>query len=56
MILNWMFWFFKPLLSPNTFAKMEVVGSSHRSIKKALLPLIDADNLPKRYGGNAEAF
>jgi hypothetical protein len=55
-ILNWMFWFFKPLLSPNTFAKMEVVGSSHHGIKKALLHLIDANNLPKRYGGHAEAF
>jgi phosphatidylinositol transfer protein SFH5 len=51
-----MFWLFKPLLSPKTFAKMEVVGTSKHVIKQALLPFIDADNLPKRYGGNAEAF
>lgn len=55
-ILNWMFWMFKPLLSPKTFAKMEVVGTGQHAIKKALSPIIDSDNLPKRYGGDAEAF
>lgn len=51
-----MFWIFKPLLSANTLAKMSVVGSGHYAIKKALLPFIDADQLPKRYGGEADAF
>lgn len=55
-ILNWMFWMFKPLLSPKTFAKMEVVGTGQHAIKKTLSPIIDSDNLPKRYGGDAEAF
>ena len=47
---------FKPLLSAKTLAKMEVVGTGQHATKKALLPCIDADNLPKRYGGHAEAF
>jgi len=55
-ILNWMFWLFRPLLSAKTMAKMEVVGTGQHATKKALLPFIDADNLPKRYGGHAEAF
>ncbi|KAF8906200.1 CRAL TRIO domain-containing protein [Gymnopilus junonius] len=55
-LLNWMFWIFKPILSANTLAKMSVVGSGHHAIKKALLPCIDATQLPKRYGGEADAF
>ncbi|PPR07228.1 hypothetical protein CVT26_012296 [Gymnopilus dilepis] len=55
-ILNWVFWIFKPLLSANTLAKMSVAGTGHHAIKKALLPFINADQLPKRYGGEAEAF
>jgi hypothetical protein len=47
---------FKPLLAPKTFAKMEVVGTSQHAIKKAFLHFIDVDNIPERYGGNAEAF
>ncbi|KAJ6619967.1 CRAL-TRIO domain-containing protein [Mycena sp. CBHHK59/15] len=53
--MSWLFWFFKTLLPGATFAKMSVVGSSPRSIGKALLPFIAADQLPKRYGGQAEA-
>ncbi|KDR80634.1 hypothetical protein GALMADRAFT_240979 [Galerina marginata CBS 339.88] len=55
-LLNWIFWAFKPLLSANTLAKMTVVGTSHHAIKKALLPYIEEKELPKRYGGDAEAF
>jgi hypothetical protein len=35
---------------------MTVVGNGHHTIKKALLPVIDAKDLPKRYGGDAEGF
>jgi len=54
--LSWIFWIFKPLISSATLAKMSVVGSGQRAIGQALLPVIDADQLPKRYGGEADAF
>ncbi|KAG1764807.1 CRAL-TRIO domain-containing protein [Suillus occidentalis] len=54
--LTWIFWIFKPLLSTATVAKMSVVGSGPKVIGTALLPLIPADQLPKRYGGDADAF
>ncbi|KAJ6527255.1 CRAL TRIO domain-containing protein [Mycena vulgaris] len=53
--MSWLFWLFKAILPAATFAKMSVVGSSPRSIGKTLLPLIAAEELPKRYGGTAEA-
>ncbi|KAJ7918778.1 CRAL-TRIO domain-containing protein [Mycena leptocephala] len=53
--MSWLFWIFKTILPSATFAKMSVVGSGPRSIGKALLPFIAADELPKRYGGNAAA-
>ncbi|KAF9054487.1 CRAL-TRIO domain-containing protein [Panaeolus papilionaceus] len=55
-LLNWIFWAFKPLLPTATLAKMSVVGTGRYTISKELLPLIDASNLPTRYGGEAEAF
>ncbi|KAF9461236.1 CRAL-TRIO domain-containing protein [Collybia nuda] len=55
-LLNWIFWVFKPLISANTLSKMAVVGTSHHAMQKALLPIIDAKELPKRYGGEADAF
>lgn len=54
--LTWIFWIFKPLLSAATVAKMSVVGSGSKVIGTALLPLIPADQLPKRYGGDADGF
>ncbi|KAG2141237.1 CRAL-TRIO domain-containing protein [Suillus clintonianus] len=54
--LTWIFWIFKPLLSAATVAKMSVVGSGPKVIGSALLPLIPADQLPKRYGGDADGF
>ncbi|KAJ8590142.1 CRAL TRIO domain-containing protein [Rhizopogon salebrosus TDB-379] len=54
--LTWIFWIFKPLLSSATVAKMSVVGSGPHAIGPALLPLIPADQLPKRYGGDADGF
>ncbi|KAG0699906.1 CRAL-TRIO domain-containing protein [Suillus ampliporus] len=54
--LTWIFWIFKPLLSAATVAKMSVVGSGPKIIGSALLPLIPADQLPKRYGGDADEF
>ncbi|KAJ6485875.1 CRAL-TRIO domain-containing protein [Mycena sanguinolenta] len=53
--MSFLFWFFKTILPSATFAKMSVVGSSPRSIGKALLPYIEPDELPKRYGGTASA-
>ncbi|KAF9479590.1 CRAL/TRIO domain-containing protein [Pholiota conissans] len=55
-LLNWIFWVFKPLISANTLAKMSVVGTGHHAIKKALSEYVDVKELPKRYGGEAEAF
>ncbi|KAG1723836.1 CRAL TRIO domain-containing protein [Suillus paluster] len=54
--LTWIFWIFKPLLSAATVAKMSVVGSGPKTIGSALLPVIPADQLPKRYGGDADGF
>lgn len=51
-----MFWIFKPIISAKTYAKMSVVGTSQGEISEAMLPLIDAKELPKRYGGEAEGF
>ena len=47
---------FKPLVSAQTLAKMSVVGTGPATIGKDLLPHIDAKEVPKRYGGEAEAF
>jgi len=55
-LLTWIFWAMKPLISANTVAKMFVIGSGQQAISKALLPHVDASQLPKRYGGEAEAF
>ncbi|KAH8103829.1 CRAL-TRIO domain-containing protein [Cristinia sonorae] len=52
-VLTWIFWLFKPLVSAKTFSKMSIVGTSKSSIAAALLPIIDADQLPSRYGGKA---
>ena len=54
--MTWIFWLFKPILPAATLAKMSVVGSGSSSIGRALLPHIDAKELPKQYGGEAEAF
>ncbi|KAJ3542137.1 hypothetical protein NM688_g6003 [Phlebia brevispora] len=54
--LTWMFWIFKPIISAKTYAKMSVVGTGQPVIAEAMLPLIDAQELPKRYGGEAEGF
>ncbi|KAF9269104.1 CRAL/TRIO domain-containing protein [Marasmius fiardii PR-910] len=54
--LTWIFWLFKPIIPAATLAKMSVVGTGSHAIGKALLPHIDANELPKRYGGKAEKF
>ena len=46
----------KSLVSPQSFAKMSVVGSGQSAISKALGAVIDAEEMPKRYGGEAEGF
>ncbi|KAH9928788.1 CRAL-TRIO domain-containing protein [Amylocystis lapponica] len=53
-IFTWIFWLFKPLLSAKTLAKMSVVGTGPETIGAAMLPFVDAAQLPKRYGGTAE--
>ncbi|KAI0309624.1 CRAL-TRIO domain-containing protein [Amylostereum chailletii] len=49
---TWIFWLFKPLLPQATLAKMKVAGSGPHAIGKELLPVIDAKQLPQRYGGD----
>ncbi|KAJ7091528.1 CRAL TRIO domain-containing protein [Mycena belliarum] len=53
--MAWLFWAFKMVLPAATVAKMSVVGSGPRAIGKALLPLVAPEELPKRYGGTADA-
>ncbi|KAG6897825.1 hypothetical protein C0992_010630 [Termitomyces sp. T32_za158] len=55
-LMNWIFWAFKPLLPAATLAKMSVVGTGHHALGKALLPVIDAEELPKRYGGEVDGW
>ena len=47
---------FRPIISAQTLAKMSVVGTGAQAIGKELLPIVDAKELPKRYGGEADAF
>lgn len=54
--MAWMFWAFKTFLSSKTFAKFNMIGTGRKTIGAALLPVIDAKELPKRYGGEAEAW
>jgi len=55
-IMAWIYWAFKPFVSSQTFAKLNVVGKGPAAIGKELLPLVDPTELPKRYGGQAEGF
>ncbi|OCH87799.1 CRAL/TRIO domain-containing protein [Obba rivulosa] len=55
-VLSWVFWIFKSILPAKTLAKMNMVGSGRSTIAAALLPYIDASQLPKRYGGDAPDF
>jgi hypothetical protein len=55
-LLAWVFWAFRPVLSAATFAKMGVVGAGPAAIGKAMLPLVDAAELPRRYGGTAAGW
>ncbi|THH05411.1 hypothetical protein EW145_g4811 [Phellinidium pouzarii] len=55
-IFTWIFWLFKPLISAQTAAKMSVVGTGPKTIGKELLPFVEAKELPKQYGGEADAF
>ncbi|KAG8954115.1 Non-classical phosphatidylinositol transfer protein (PITP) [Tulasnella sp. 419] len=55
-LMAWVFWAFKPFVSSQTFAKLQMVGRGPETIAKELLPAIDKSELPKRYGGEAEGF
>ena len=54
-LLTWVFWLFKPLLSAATLAKMSVVGTGAKTIGAELSQVIPRNELPKRYGGEADA-
>jgi phosphatidylinositol transfer protein SFH5 len=54
--MTWIFWLFKPIIPAATLAKMSVVGTGAHVIGASLLPIIDAKELPKRYGGEADGF
>lgn len=49
--MAWIFWIFKPLLSSATAAKMTVVGPGAKAIGKAILPVVEDTELPRKYGG-----
>ncbi|KAF8074934.1 CRAL-TRIO domain-containing protein [Lyophyllum atratum] len=55
-LMNWIFWAFKPLIPAATLAKMSMVGTGHHALRKALLPIIDARELPTNYGGDAQGL
>ena len=54
--LTWIFRLFKPLISADALAKVKVVGSGTSTVRTAFLPVIDAKELPRKYGGEAEDF
>ncbi|EKM48311.1 uncharacterized protein PHACADRAFT_132473 [Phanerochaete carnosa HHB-10118-sp] len=54
--MAWVFWAFKAFMSAKTFAKFSMVGTGESTIGVALLPYIDAKELPKVYGGEADAW
>ncbi|KAH9852631.1 CRAL/TRIO domain-containing protein [Lenzites betulinus] len=56
MLLTWIFWLFKPIISAATLAKMTVVGTGPKAIGPELSQVIDVKELPKRYGGEADGF
>lgn len=53
-VMAWVFWLFKPFLSAKTMEKFSMVGPGPKTIGAVLLPIIDAQELPKRYGGEAD--
>jgi len=55
-VLTYVFWLFKPILPAATFAKLKVVGVGPSVIGKELCRVVPTEELPKRYGGNAEDF
>lgn len=55
-LMAWIFWLFKPLIPAKTLAKFSMVGSGPQTIGNALLPIINAKELPKQYGGEAGDF
>ena len=54
-VFTWIFWLFKPLISAATRARRSVVGSGARTIGAELSQVIPAEELPKKYGGQADA-
>ncbi|KIY47068.1 CRAL/TRIO domain-containing protein [Fistulina hepatica ATCC 64428] len=56
ILMVWIFYAFRPFISPATLAKFELVGRGQYALHEALSKNIDATELPKRYGGEAEGF
>jgi len=54
-LMAWIFWIFKPLLPARTQAKMTMIGTGSEAIGAELLKIIPAKQLPKQYGGEADA-
>ena len=54
--MAWVFWVFKALVPAKTMEKFSMVGTGAKTIGAELLPIIDAKELPKRYGGEAPDF
>lgn len=52
-LMAWVFWLFKALVPAKTMEKFSMVGTGAKTIGVELLPIIDAKELPKRYGGEA---
>ncbi|KAH9830031.1 CRAL-TRIO domain-containing protein [Rhodofomes roseus] len=52
-VMAWVFWLFKALVPAKTMEKFSMVGTGPKVIGVELLPLVDAGELPKRYGGEA---
>ncbi|KZT07426.1 CRAL/TRIO domain-containing protein [Laetiporus sulphureus 93-53] len=53
-LMAWIFWMFKPFISAKTLEKFSMVGTGPKTIGVVLLPVIEAKQLPKRYGGEAD--
>ncbi|KDQ13018.1 hypothetical protein BOTBODRAFT_112040 [Botryobasidium botryosum FD-172 SS1] len=56
IFMTWIFWLFKAIVPAATFGKLQVVGTGPSTIGKEMLKIVDKDQLPKKYGGEAEAL
>ncbi|KAH8916339.1 CRAL/TRIO domain-containing protein [Atractiella rhizophila] len=52
-VMSWLFKFFSNFLSQRTLDKFKVMGPDQKSIHAELSRIIDDEQLPKKFGGNA---